>query len=75
MQVFGHSCQVPVQMTLICGVSALRVAVPQDLRPAEARQSVYMAIEELERRFPAGLPKLDPIEVCMKRALLVLVKI
>lgn len=58
----GEMHVVPVQMTLICGVSALRVAVPQDLRPAEARQSVYMAIEELERRFPGGLPKLDPIE-------------
>lgn len=58
----GEMHVVPVQMSLICGVSALRVAVPQDLRPVEARQSVLMAIQELERRFPDGLPKLDPIE-------------
>lgn len=58
----GEMHVVPVQMSLICGVSSLRVAVPGDLRPAEARQSVLMAVQELERRFPDGLPKLDPIE-------------
>ncbi|MCO5558510.1 hypothetical protein L7F22_012095 [Adiantum nelumboides] len=58
----GEMQVVPVQMTLICGLSALRVAVPQDLRPVEARQSVFMAIEELQKRFPDGLPNLDPIE-------------
>ncbi|KAH7431683.1 hypothetical protein KP509_08G061100 [Ceratopteris richardii] len=58
----GEMQVIPVQMSLICGVSALRVAIPQDLRPPEARQSVYMAIEELHKRFPEGLPKLDPVE-------------
>jgi hypothetical protein len=50
-------------MGLICAISSVRVSVPDDLRPAEARQSVLMAVQELERRFPDGLPKLDPIEV------------
>ncbi|CAM6102427.1 unnamed protein product [Calypogeia fissa] len=58
----GEMHVVPVQMPLICAVSALRVAVPGDLRPAEARQSILLAVQELERRFPDGLPKLDPIE-------------
>ncbi|KAJ7567122.1 hypothetical protein O6H91_02G132600 [Diphasiastrum complanatum] len=58
----GEMHVVPLQMTLICGISALRVAVPADLRPLEARQSVLMAVQELEKRYPDGLPKLDPIE-------------
>ncbi|KAL2630865.1 hypothetical protein R1flu_015551 [Riccia fluitans] len=57
----GEMHVVPVQMPLICAISALRVAVPGDLRPAEARQSILLAVQELERRFPDGLPKLDPI--------------
>lgn len=58
----GEMHVVPVQLPLICSLSNLRVAIPQDLRPAEARQSVLMAVQELEKRFPKGLPKLDPIE-------------
>ncbi|GLJ10341.1 hypothetical protein SUGI_0126470 [Cryptomeria japonica] len=58
----GEMHVVPVQLPLICSLSALRVAIPQDLRPPEARQSVLMAVQELEKRFPKGLPKLDPIE-------------
>ena len=55
-----------MQMPLICAISALRVAAPHDLRPPEARQSVLMAVQELERRFPDGFPKLDPIEVFLQ---------
>ncbi|KAG0627922.1 hypothetical protein M758_2G238400 [Ceratodon purpureus] len=58
----GEMHVVPVRMPLICAISALRVAAPHDLRPPEARQSVFMAVQELERRFPDGFPKLDPIE-------------
>jgi hypothetical protein len=55
--------QVPVPMQMICAISALRVSVPNDLRPPEARRIVLMAVQELDRRFPDGVPKLDPIEV------------
>ncbi|XP_002963518.2 DExH-box ATP-dependent RNA helicase DExH10 [Selaginella moellendorffii] len=58
----GEMHVVPVQMTLLCAISTLRVAVPTDLRPADARLSVLMAMQELERRFPDGLPRLDPVE-------------
>uniref|UniRef100_A0A0D6QTS0 Helicase C-terminal domain-containing protein n=1 Tax=Araucaria cunninghamii TaxID=56994 RepID=A0A0D6QTS0_ARACU len=58
----GEMHVVPVQLPLICSLSTLRVAIPQDLRPPEARQSVLMAVQELDKRFPKGFPKLDPIE-------------
>ena len=52
-----------MQIPLICAISALRVAAPHDLRPPEAQQSVLMAVQELELRYPDGFPKLDPIKV------------
>ncbi|CAI9760569.1 unnamed protein product [Fraxinus pennsylvanica] len=56
----GEMHVVPVQLPLISALSKLRIAVPSDLRPIEARQSVLLAIQELEKRFPQGFPKLNP---------------
>lgn len=57
-------CQVPVQLPLLSALSKLRISVPSDLRPKEARQSILLAVHELEKRFPQGLPKLNPVKVC-----------
>ncbi|KAI7752723.1 hypothetical protein M8C21_019630, partial [Ambrosia artemisiifolia] len=54
--------QVPVQLPLISGLSKLRISVPSDLRPMEARQNILLAVQELEKRFPQGLPKLNPVK-------------
>ncbi|KAL2538551.1 Superkiller viralicidic activity 2-like 2 [Forsythia ovata] len=53
----GHSCSV---VPLISALGKLRIAVPSDLRPIKARQSVLLAVQELETRFPQGFPKLNP---------------
>ncbi|KAF5203605.1 Superkiller viralicidic activity 2-like [Thalictrum thalictroides] len=53
---------VPVQLPLICALSKIRIAVPSDLRPVEARQNILMAVQELGSRFPHGLPKLNPVK-------------
>lgn len=58
----GKMHVVPVQLPLISAVSKLRISVPSDLRPAEARQSILLAVQELEKRFPQGLPKLNPVK-------------
>jgi len=58
--------QVPVPLPLISGLSSIRIAVPPDLRPAEARQTVLLAVQELGNRYPQGLPKLHPVKVCVK---------
>lgn len=55
--------QVPVQLPLISALSKIRISVPSDLRPLEARQSILLAVQELESRFPQGLPKLNPVKV------------
>ncbi|KAF5188053.1 Dexh-box atp-dependent rna helicase dexh10 [Thalictrum thalictroides] len=53
---------VPVQLPLICALSKIRIAVPSDLRPVEARQNILMAVQELGSRFPHGLPMLNPVK-------------
>ncbi|KDO37591.1 hypothetical protein CISIN_1g021133mg [Citrus sinensis] len=53
---------VPVQLPLISTLSKIRLSVPPDLRPLDARQSILLAVQELESRFPQGLPKLNPVK-------------
>ncbi|KAI8014695.1 DExH-box ATP-dependent RNA helicase DExH10 [Camellia lanceoleosa] len=58
----GEMHVVPVQLPLISALSKIRISIPSDLRPVEARQSILLAIHELEKRFPQGLPKLNPVK-------------
>ncbi|CAJ2676362.1 unnamed protein product [Trifolium pratense] len=58
----GEMHVVPVQLPLIAALSKLRIYVPPDLRPLEARQSILLAVQELGNRFPQGLPKLNPVK-------------
>lgn len=58
----GEMHVVPVQLPLICALSKIRIAVPSDLRPLEARQNILKAVQELGSRFPHGLPKLNPVK-------------
>ncbi|KAH7548405.1 hypothetical protein ACOSP7_032116 [Xanthoceras sorbifolium] len=58
----GEMHVVPVQLPLISALSKIRVSVPPDLRPLEARQSILLAVQELESRFPQGVPKLNPVK-------------
>lgn len=58
----GEMHVVPVNLSLISALSKLRISVPSDLRPLEARQSILLALQELENRFPQDLPKLNPVK-------------
>lgn len=53
-------CPVPLEM--LDEVSSLRVYIPKDLRTLESRQAVGKSVKEVMRRFPQGVPLLDPIE-------------
>lgn len=53
-------CPVPLEMLDL--VSSLRVYIPKDLRSLESRQSVGKSVKEVLRRFPQGVPLLDPLE-------------
>jgi len=43
-------------------LSALRLFLPKDIHPHPARKGVASALTEVKRRFPEGLPLLDPIK-------------
>ncbi|XP_043712800.1 DExH-box ATP-dependent RNA helicase DExH10 isoform X2 [Telopea speciosissima] len=58
----GEMHVVPVQLPLISALSKIRLSIPSDLRPVEARQSILLAVQELGTRFPQGLPKLNPVK-------------
>uniref|UniRef100_A0A2P2MK69 Helicase C-terminal domain-containing protein n=1 Tax=Rhizophora mucronata TaxID=61149 RepID=A0A2P2MK69_RHIMU len=58
----GEMHVVPVQLPLISALSKIRISIPPDLRPLEARQSILLAVQELQTRFPEGLPRLNPVK-------------
>ncbi|KAF4150620.1 DSHCT domain-containing protein [Phytophthora infestans] len=53
-------CPVPLEMLDL--ISSLRVYIPKDLRTLESRQAVGKSVKEVLRRFPQGVPLLDPRE-------------
>ncbi|KAI7838418.1 hypothetical protein COHA_007790 [Chlorella ohadii] len=53
---------VPVPLPLVSDISTLRVSIPADLRPPEARKAVLLTLRTLAQRYPGGqLPLLDPV--------------
>ncbi|XP_043919863.1 exosome RNA helicase MTR4 [Protopterus annectens] len=53
---------VPILLQLCTAISSVRLYIPKDLRPLDNRQSVLKSIQEVHRRFPDGIPLLDPVD-------------
>ena len=53
---------VPVLLSLVTNISSVRLYIPKDLRPPDNRMTVLKSVLEVQKRFPDGLPQLDPIE-------------
>ena len=51
-----------VLLSTIEGISHIRVFMPKDLRSDQARETLWKSVLEVQRRFPDGVPILDPIE-------------
>ncbi|KAL4426270.1 hypothetical protein ABPG77_009885, partial [Micractinium sp. CCAP 211/92] len=58
----GSPAVVPVALNELAAFSSLRIYIPQDLRTQEARERCCRSLQEVERRFPKGVPLLDPEE-------------
>uniref|UniRef100_A0A8C5M953 RNA helicase n=1 Tax=Leptobrachium leishanense TaxID=445787 RepID=A0A8C5M953_9ANUR len=58
----GEMQVVPVMLHLLSAISSVRLYIPKDLRPLDNRQSVLKSIQEVQKRFPDGVPLLDPID-------------
>lgn len=56
----------PCMLTCIKAISQIRVFMPKEVKSRgdidEVKKTVFRALTEVERRFPDGLPVLDPIE-------------
>lgn len=52
---------VPVQHSYIHQISSLRIYYPKDLRPSDNRKYILKTIQEVKKRFPKGIPLLNPI--------------
>ncbi|ORX78294.1 antiviral helicase [Basidiobolus meristosporus CBS 931.73] len=58
----GEMVVVPVLLNTLRGMSHVRLFLPKDIRPLEPRNTVYKSITEVKKRFPDGLPLLDPVD-------------
>ncbi|XP_068727369.1 exosome RNA helicase MTR4-like [Montipora capricornis] len=58
----GEMQVVPILLHLVQAISSVRLYIPKDLRSLDSRQSVGKSVKEVKRRFPDGLPLLDPVE-------------
>lgn len=51
-----------VSLENIDRISAVRIFTPQAITTPEARKKVKLSVKEVERRFPEGIPLLDPVK-------------
>jgi ATP-dependent RNA helicase DOB1 len=60
----GTSCfeVLPLLLPLVSAISTVRMHVPKDIRPRDARDAMAERIREVLRRFPQGPPLLDPVD-------------
>lgn len=52
----------PVLLTTIQKMSSIRIFMPADLTTRAGKDTVMKALSEVQKRFPDGIPVLDPIE-------------
>lgn len=51
-----------IDLNDIHDLSAVRLFIPNDIHPQHARENVAKSVKEVKRRFPDGVPLLDPIK-------------
>lgn len=53
---------VPILLSCVESIGHIRIFLPNDLKPADQRNTVRKSLDEVKRRFPDGIAVLDPIE-------------
>ncbi|ODQ79273.1 hypothetical protein BABINDRAFT_162307 [Babjeviella inositovora NRRL Y-12698] len=53
---------IPITLESIAAVGNMRIHTPQDVKSAKSKQMMGKALAEVARRYPDGVPTLDPIE-------------
>jgi len=57
----GELMVVPVLLSCLESIATPRIFLSKDLRSADARHTIHKSLLELQRRFPDGIPLLDPV--------------
>ncbi|KAG0347735.1 ATP-dependent RNA helicase mtr4 [Podila humilis] len=57
----GELKVVPILLSCIEQIATPRIFLPKDLKSKEACGTVQKSLQELQRRFPEGVPLLDPV--------------
>ncbi|KZT03656.1 antiviral helicase [Laetiporus sulphureus 93-53] len=57
----GIPLVIPALLSTVESISRLRIYLPKDIRPLSARETALKSIQEIQRRFPDGIPLLDPV--------------
>lgn len=58
----GRMEVVPVLLSCVQAIGQVRVFLPKELKDSAQRHTVQKAVDEVQRRFPDGIARLDPIE-------------
>lgn len=58
----GEFQVVPVLLSLIQGISHIRIYLPKDIKAVEPREQALKHVQEVKRRFKDAIALLDPIE-------------
>lgn len=58
----GEWISVPILLSHVQEFSGIRVFLPKDVRLRDARAQVGKNLQEVHRRFPSGLPRLDAVK-------------
>jgi ATP-dependent RNA helicase DOB1 len=58
----GTPVVVPVLLSTLDGISHIRLFMPKDIRQDQARETLWKAVLEVQRRFKDSVPLLDPID-------------
>ncbi|KAF8474944.1 rRNA-processing arch domain-containing protein [Kalaharituber pfeilii] len=53
---------VPVLLSCLEGIAPVRIFLPKDMKSQDQRNTTRKNIHEVKKRFPDGIPVLDPIE-------------
>ncbi|EPQ51568.1 antiviral helicase [Gloeophyllum trabeum ATCC 11539] len=58
----GEPLVIPILLSALDAISYLRIFLPKDIRSHQARETVWKSVVEVQKRFPDGIPLLDPIQ-------------
>lgn len=53
---------IPITLESIESIGNLRLYLPKDLKSTQQKETVSKSLKEVKRRFPDGIPLLDPVE-------------